>query len=878
MNKGLININNWFEKLGKIIVKFRLFIIIFLVILFIFSLIGLPKIKLDNSIEGWFLDKAQIAIDKKQFEKTFGNSDYVALLIEANDVFSPKILKLLRNLGDDLKNEVPYADKVISLSDIEFGSAYDDYISFDNLVPDDIPENPDEIEVIRKKAFSKKNFVNKIFSDDCRQTWLLLRLYPFPDNWEKRAEEVQGISKQIINEYFKNPDKDIDYIIQALIEELNEKLAKKDIYLNYENFSNYKELMQNDYKIIKKIPIFNTFINEKTYLKNKKNLFKKIKKLINNEIQKQTDSPNNRVGIKTLQIINKEKYKDPDYSIKASGMPIFAYEDLQFGAKESSILTLIAIIVSIIILVIFLRSVRGIIIPLITTICSITFVFGIMGHLGIKLNATIMSVPVFLGFAVSIGYSIHIFNLWKREFIKNGDRKKAVYYTIKETGWPIFFTALTTIGSLISFSFISLVPLRWLGLTSAAIIFSVYLTVMLLTPALLSYGKNKIKTDAEKKDKFWSDKYFNLFGEWVLKHSKAIIIIYAIISVVFTIGMFKTEVNLNTKKTYGMRVPYINRLNYIAKTKIGSFLSYDLTIKFNKQDSIKDPEILKKFEVFTESVKSLKNTKKISSLLDIIKDMNQLFHVNKNEYYKIPDDKLMISQLLLLYESSGGSEAEEWVDNDYTTLRLMVEMEEMDTKEIINDLDYLKKKGKKIFPDAKITITGSMPEFAALNQYISAGQIKSFLIALCVIMILMMIVFKSIKIGLIGMIPNITPAIIVGGIMGFLRIPIDFVTVTMVPMILGLAVDDTIHFISHVRLEYLKTGEYKESILKTFRIVGKALFMTSFIIIGAFSVYFTSRINMFINMAIFLSAGIGSALISDYLVTPILIKWTKPFN
>ena len=776
MKNQLEDINAWFENLGKRIVKFRWIILIAFIVITIIAGFGLNKIKLDNSIEGWFLEGAEIKKAQDKFEELFGNNDYVAFLVEAEDVFAPEILTMIRNLGEELENSVPFADKVISIADMEFSRADGDDIIIENLVPDPILTNPEDIKKIKDMAFAKEQLVNRMYSDDSKQTWIMLRLYTYPDDWEEKGEV----------------------------------------------------------------------------------------------------SPINQVGFKILEILNQEKYKK--YSIKSAGMPVMAVEEMELAEKEMGKLTLIAIILSIIILFIFLRSLRGVIIPLITTISSIIIVFGFMGHLGLKINATVMSVPVFIGFAVSIGYSIHLFNFFKRNLFITGKRKESVYYSFKQSGWPLLFTAFTTIASLLSFYFVSLVPIQWLGLTSAAVIFTVYIVVMALTPVLLSLGKDKIPNEIILKKGIWTDKYFVKFGEWVSNHSIPIIIIFAIIVGVFIYGLTKIEINVDIKRTYGKRVPYVNRMVYVANTKIGSLMSYDLTLNFDETDMIKNPEILKKFEEFINKVQKLTVTKRTSSILDIIKDMNQLLNGDDPQYYRIPDNKKMIAQLLFLYELSGGTDTSEWVDNDYSVLRLMVEVDDMDALEIKKEIEFLKKISKEIFPEAQLLISGSMPQVAALNYYVATGQVKSFLIALVVIMLLLMIVFRSIKTGLIGIIPNITPAIIIGGLMGFLNIPLDFFTITMMPMILGLAVDDTIHFISHSHLAYNTSGNYKDSILQTFKMVGKALFITTFIIMASFSIYLTSIFNMFINLGIFIIVGIASALIADYLVTPVLLNWTKPFG
>ena len=874
--KNIERINDWFEVFAKKLIKIRWLIIITILIIVIISSMGLSKVKLDNSMEGWFLEGAEIKKAQDEFKKLFGNNDYVALLIEADDVFSPEILHLLRYLGDDLERNVDFADKVTSLSDMEFSYTVGDDIIIENLVPDVIPTKKEEIEKLRERAFSKKFLINRIFSKDSTKTWLMLRLYPFPDNWEEEGKKINKsfleFSKKYKEKFINDFAKSEQNAYNEFITSIEEWATENNIYFNENDFSKYQEELVKDYKF----PV-NIFISKDKFLKNSKRLYSILIHSAKNQVIEQTDSPSNRVGREVLSILNEEKYKK--YNIKPTGMPVMAYEEMTFAENEMSKLTGLALILSIIILIIFLRSVRGVVIPVITTVSAIIIIFGIMGHLGIKINATTMSIPVFIGFAVSIGYSIHIFNFYKRKLLFTGERKESVYHSVKQSGWAIFFTALTTIASLLSFYFVSLAPIQWLGLTSAAVIFCVYIIIMTLTPVLLSFGKDfQPKKHHMEKKALYSDKLYVNLGKWVFKFSIPIIIIFILIMAVLIYGLTKIEINVDTKRTYGKKVPYVNRMIEIANTEIGSFMSYDITFNFHEENKIKDPEILKKFDEFISEVKEFKNTKRVSSILDIIKDMNQLLNGNNPEFYKIPDDKNMIAQLLLLYEMSGGTEASQWIDNDYSILRLMVEIKDMDANNIRETISILKNIAKEYFPNAKFSITGSMSQVAALNYYVSIGQIKSFTIALIVIMILLIIVFRSFKMGVIGMIPNISPAIAIGGLMGLLNIPLDFMTITLMPMILGLAVDDTIHFISHSNMEFQLKSNYKLSILETFRLVGKALFMTSFILVASFALYFTSRINMFFNMGLFIVVGISVALLSDFFITPILINWAKPFG
>ena len=128
------------------------------------------------------------------------------------------------------------------------------------------------------------------------------------------------------------------------------------------------------------------------------------------------------------------------------------------------------------------------------------------------------------------------------------------------------------------------------------------------------------------------------------------------------------------------------------------------------------------------------------------------------------------------------------------------------------------------------------------------------------------------------MIPNIAPALAVGAIMGFANIPLDMMTVTIMPMLLGLAVDDTIHFINHSHLEFNRTGRYDASIRKTFIVIGSALFTTSIVLVLNFSAYLTSNAKVLSHIGLLACSGIMAALIADFFVTPILLKMAKVFG
>ncbi|PIE63722.1 MAG: hypothetical protein CSA26_11545, partial [Desulfobacterales bacterium] len=325
-----------------------------------------------------------------------------------------------------------------------------------------------------------------------------------------------------------------------------------------------------------------------------------------------------------------------------------------------------------------------------------------------------------------------------------------------------------------------------MGLTSACLVGLTYILVLVLLPSLLSFGKDRKPHVAyTTKGGRLLERLMAGMGSRVLARPKLTYSIVILIVASCFIGITRFDVSFDLRRSMGLDVPYVNRLHAISETPVGSLYSYDVAIEFDKPDAVKDPENLRKFEQLIEEVKSFRLTKKTSSLLDIIKDMNQVVNNGDPAFYRIPENQEMVAQLLLLYENAGGLEVEKWVDYDYQRLRLAVEVDDYNSGEASRELRQIQHRGKELFPDAKILLIGSISQYSVMQDYITWGQIRSFFIALAVITILMIVVLGSIKVGLIAMIPNISPALVIGGIMGFANIPLDMITVTLMPMLLG---------------------------------------------------------------------------------------------
>lgn len=584
-----------------------------------------------------------------------------------------------------------------------------------------------------------------------------------------------------------------------------------------------------------------------------------------------TVSPDILTSEEVDRIIHKPQYAS--LHPKATGMPYVSQQKVVFIGAEMGRLAKFAILISIVVMLIMTRSMRGVVAPFIGTFGGLLVTFGIAGALGLYVDSATSIIPVILAFAVSIAYNIHLFSFFGKRMLIHGRRKQAVVETFTETGWPVFFCGMTTIVSLLSFLIVPIRPVAYIGIHTSLCVLFVMLTTMLVTPVLLSFGrdKNPKPNFTDNSDTRWSGIMVRI-SAFDLHNPKMILSVFVLCCVALGIGVWRMEPAFDMERTMGEKVPYVNKLLEVSHSELGSLYSYDLMVEFPEDGQAKLPENLHRLEQLTKLTEEYPLTKRTTSILDILKDLNQTLNDGDRAYYRIPDTEDEVAQMMLLYENAGGTESEYWMDYDYRRLRLMVEMSDYNSGEAERELADIEQRAAALFPGAKITAVGNLPQFTTMMQYLVRGQIQSFLISVLIIGMILMIVFQSVRIGLIGLIPNLFPAICVGGYMGWSGIPLDMMTACIIPMMLGMAVDDTIHFINHAKLEYDRTRHYQTAIRRTFRVVGVAIVTTSVITSAVFAGFMDSCCLQFFNFGWLAVIGIMTALISDLFITPVLVE------
>ena len=588
-----------------------------------------------------------------------------------------------------------------------------------------------------------------------------------------------------------------------------------------------------------------------------------------------------------MAIFNSPKYQSDKWEIKPAGLSYTEYEEEKAITKQCVSRIAIGFIVMLIFLIIFIRSLRGVVVPSIATVGALCTTLGASGWLNIKGNNTMLLVTVLLAMALAVGYAVHYINSFKMYFRKTGKRKESIIMGIRDSGWALSFTVITTMAGMLSFLSAGIRPMRWVGGITAAAVLAVFIFEIILLPCLYSFGKDTEPDPAfvQNEGSTSSDLRVEAMGKSILNKKWITVIAGSVIILAMIPGLFKIKVNMNYSDMMGERTPYIHRLMEITRSQLGSQYSYEVLVEYDEEDALKNPEVLKNMDILAERIGTLSQTKvsngkpRVSSVTKVIKEMNRTLNGDEPEAYVIPDDQDLVSQEMFLYEISGGNDLYNYVSEDFKAGYLHIELAGYDGEEIVQNLTCVKEWVDELFPGASNAgVVGEVVQYAHMNGKLVRGSLRSIGTSLIVILLLLIIAFTSLRTGFIAMIPNVAPIVIIGGIMGYAGVNLDMITAMIMPMILGIAVDDTIHFTNHIKYHFELTGNYRSAVLNSYREIGKTMIMTTIILCAMFGIFLTSTMTVLVNIGWLSIVGLGSALIADYTLTPVLLYITKPFG
>lgn len=567
-----------------------------------------------------------------------------------------------------------------------------------------------------------------------------------------------------------------------------------------------------------------------------------------------------------------QKYQAEDFKLYMAGSPAINNELKAQMKSDMQKFMRIAFIIILIFLFIVFRRLSAVFYPLLVIIFSLLATIGTMAMTGTAFKIPTQIVPSLL-IVVSVGATVHILSVFFDQFNRHGNKKEALSYAMGHSGLPIIMTSVTTAIGIGSFANSEVAPISDLGIfASWGVLVSLVLTLTLL-PALLSVTKLKAK---EKTKSSKIDIFMKQLARIPIEHTRAVLI-GGFLLVGLSLAM-ASQVALSHNPLKWFQPEHESRVaTEVIDEKMNGSVSIEVAIDTEKVNGWHDPEMLKKLNAFSAKLEAYRDeythVGKVVSLATIVKETNRALHENKETHYTIPTDKDLVAQELLLFENSGSDDLSDVVDTQFSKARVTVKLPWTDSIEARDVLSFVKTQANEMFPNEKVETTGMIP--LLINTFSNAVYSASFsyILAAVAIMFMMMLILGSVRLGLISMIPNLVPIMMGLTVMYLGAMWLDMFTLLIGSIAIGLAVDDTIHFMHNFKRYYLESGDSAKAIEQTFFTTGKAMLITTIVLSLGFFAYMAASMISVQNFGIITGSVIIFALLSDLLLAPALMIW-----
>lgn len=593
-----------------------------------------------------------------------------------------------------------------------------------------------------------------------------------------------------------------------------------------------------------------------------------------------TDEENSAVVRAVREVM--ERHRSPEFSMYLAGSPVVTDTLKRSMLRDMKRFMALVLASMAALLFVMFRRASGVVLPLVVVAFSLFTTLGLMAASGVPLKLPTQILPSFL-LAVGVGASVHILAIFYRRFDGTGDKEDALAHAMGHSGLAVVMTSLTTAGGLISFATAEIAPIADLGLfASAGVMASLFYTVVLL-PALISLLPLKVRRPARPGDSgrvTLVDRALSGIGAFATGRPALILAVSAVLIALSITGASRIRFSHNVlgwlDEKLGVRV---------ATEKIDSELrgsiSMEVVLDTGRTNGLYEPETLKALDRLGESAKAYTNgdvfVGKTLSVADILKEIHRALNEDRTEFYTIPGDRELIAQEFLLFENSGSDDLEDVVDSQFSKARFTLKVPFLDAiaySGFMEDIEGLFKSA--LGDDVRITVTGLLPLLSRTLYNVMLSMAKSYAIAAVVITLLMLLLIGELRLGLLSMVPNLAPIALTLGIMGWSGLPMDMFTMLVGSIAIGLAVDDTIHFMHNFRRYFAETGDVGRAVHLTLQGTGRAMLVTSCVLSLGFFIFMFSSMNNLFRFGLLTGLTIVFALLADYLIAPALIALAAP--
>jgi len=572
------------------------------------------------------------------------------------------------------------------------------------------------------------------------------------------------------------------------------------------------------------------------------------------------------------ELAEKFRAKHPELKLYLTGGIMI---DNAFGeASRDDMRTLVPAMYAVLLLVLALalKSFLGTFAVLLVIASSMLVAIGLTGWLGITMSPSTVNAPTII-LTLAVADSVHLLTTAFHLMQQKMGKKEALIESLHRNFWALTITSLTTAIGFLSMNFSDAPPFRDLGNIVAMGVLAAWLLSILFLPAFASLLPLGVKIRKEKDSRPFCD----WVADFVIRRRGILLVVSLLATGVSSLGIMRIELNDDFVKYFDNRYEFRRATDFAEQHLLG-FNVIQYTLSSGETGGINDPAYLDALERFSQWYRRQPKVAHVQSYVDTIKRLNKNMHGDDQSYYRIPDDRRLAAQYLLLYEMSlpFGHDLNNMINIDKSSTRMIVSLRSISSKEL-REMDTRARQWLRENAPASMFTYGT--GLSIMFAHISERNIKSMLGAsfgaLFLISLLLVIALRSLKIGFISLLPNLTPAFMAFGLWGYFVGQVGLVISILAALTLGIVVDDTVHFLYKYLHARRRQGMDPENAVRyAFHTVGTALWMTTVVLVAGFLVLAFSGFKINADMGLMTAITIMIALGMDFFFLPSLLLLT----
>ncbi len=539
-------------------------------------------------------------------------------------------------------------------------------------------------------------------------------------------------------------------------------------------------------------------------------------------------------------------------------------QSLKNDLKTLLPLTLLMIVV---LLWLCFRSMMAVLLPMATIGIGLVWLMGLMAYFGTHFTILVLMLPTVM-LAIGCSYMFHVLNqigiaCRDRE---SGDFRLAIEEAMRFINLPVLVSALTIIAGFLSLAFTEIIAIRSTAIYSAiGATLTMVLSLTFIPAVLMVMPPHKMTFRAGLTGRMVG--FLENTGRWATSHQKLLYVVTIIIVAVSVVGMGRIKVDIDffhfTKPGTETSIGFIE-----VNKRLSGAVTFDIIVEGKESGAIEKPEVLERIsqlQAFAEQRRDSngQGIDRSLSVADIIKHLNRAFNGNDPQQYKIPADEKVIADLFADRDQMKG-----FLTEDGKTARVLIRSTLSGSQAMAGVVREVEQKGKELLPEFRVYATGTFVLLNRTSDQIGGEQIQSIGIALVTIFLMLAILFRSLRVGLTALVPNLVPVVFFFGFMGWRGIKLNLTTSLVASIVLGLAVDNAVQFIVRFRRIQKADEPLREAIIESMRLSGRPIIYANIALAATFAVFAISNFQPISDFGLLSAVTIFGCLVEDLVLLP----------